>query len=303
MVQHADARIIVAVQDTTLQSHQADDIGNQRCIVLNVRCGLEILDVATNASEVLLEVNQETRGGVLVIVEGVVVERIAQRRGDCRAALQFLTHRQRGFAVEITAQRRGEACNRCQTRIDACRGRIVGRRQRVVITIRQRRGQRDLLLIDRITQLQRQVFTELEAEARAETHRLGVVRHERVGELFALEQIEAERYAIVEKIGLDDRQRVTASILAILHRRLRIKATAEKITLRDRNFGKRAIRCRIATRDREVAGGLFFEIDNQNHTVAGRAGFGGDLHGLEEIEILQATLGPIDQRAVIRITF
>ena len=69
--------------------------------------------------------------------------------------------------------------------------------------------QLDLLLIDRIAQLQREIFAQGEAEPRAEAQRLGAVGNVAVGQLLALEQIEAERDAIVQQIGLDERQRTS----------------------------------------------------------------------------------------------
>ena len=83
---------------------QADDVGDQRRVVLRVDRGLQVADVAADAGEILLEVDQQTVGRVLVVVERVVVQRIAERRGQRLAALQFLADRQRGFAVAVAPQ-------------------------------------------------------------------------------------------------------------------------------------------------------------------------------------------------------
>jgi len=56
------------------------------------------------------------------------------------------------------------------------------------------------------------------------------------------------------------------------HRRLCEQASAQEVAFGDTDFGERAIGGRIAARDREVAGGFLFEIDDENHAVARRAG-------------------------------
>ena len=73
-------------------------------IVFGVDRGLQIADVAADAGEILPEVDEQTVGRVLVVVERVVVQRVAERRGQRRAARQFLADRQRGFAVAVAPQ-------------------------------------------------------------------------------------------------------------------------------------------------------------------------------------------------------
>jgi len=89
--------------------------------------------------------------------------------------------------------------------------------------------------------------------------------------------------------------------LAVLHRRFGKQTTAEEIPLGNADFAERTVGGRIAARYREVAGGFLFEIDDENHAIARRSRLGVDFHAFEVIEILQAALGAIDQRAIVRI--
>src|SRR5262249_27228731 len=145
-------------------------------------------------------------------------------------------------------------------RIDAASRQIhKGRRRiereqrvvRIVVTVREVVRQRDLSLEDRIAQLQREVFAELEAEPRAKAERLGVVRNVAVGELLALIQVESERDAVIQQIRFDERQRVAARILAVGDRGLGEQTASEEIALGDADLGERAVGGRIAARNRE----------------------------------------------------
>ena len=69
------------------------------------------------------------------------------------------------------------------------------------------------------------------------------------------------------------------------------------LTSRDESVGGR-----VAAGDREFTGRLFFNIDVDDDTIGRRARLIGDLDGLEIVEVLQAALGAVDQRAVIGIT-
>ena len=121
--------------------------------------------------------------------------------------------------------------------------------------------------------------------------------------MLAVEHVETERDTIVQQIRLNERQRDAARILTVGHRCLRKQAAAEEIPLGNADLGERALGRGVTARDREVAGGLLFEIDVENHPIRRRSRFGGDFDGLEEIEVLEPALGAIDQRAVVGIAF
>src|SRR3984885_9945726 len=119
-----------------------------------------------------------------------------------------------------------------------------------------------------MAKLQRQVFAQLKTKPRAEADRLGAVRDVTVGKLLAIERVETECDAVVEQIGLDHRERETARVFAVRHRRLGKETAAEEVAFGNTDFGKRAVGGRITARYREVAGGFFLEIDDENHAIA-----------------------------------
>ncbi len=69
----------VSVQNTALKMQQADDISHDRRIGLNVTGRLEVAHVAAHAGEILVEGGEDTGGWILVVVERVVGQRIANR--------------------------------------------------------------------------------------------------------------------------------------------------------------------------------------------------------------------------------
>src|SRR6185312_10252277 len=104
VIEHAQFAATELVQHAALEVDQADDIGNQRGVVLRVDRRLDVLHVAADTGEVLLPVDQQAVGRVLVVVQRVVVQRVTDRRGQRLAALQFPADRQRGFAVAVAPQ-------------------------------------------------------------------------------------------------------------------------------------------------------------------------------------------------------
>src|SRR5215212_3652344 len=210
VIQHAQLAAAELVQHAALEMDQANDIGDQRGVVLRVDRRLDVLHVAADTGEVLLPVDQQAVGRVLVVVQRVVVQRVADRRGQRLAALQFLSDRQRGFAIKVAAELRAiNGTDQCGS--ESSRAWIVGRiwrhairQERVVVTIPQGSRQRDLLLIDRVAHLKREIFPQGETEPRAEAERLGAVSNIAVGQLLAIEQVEAERDTIVEQVGIDE---------------------------------------------------------------------------------------------------
>src|SRR5262249_23340804 len=160
---------------------EADDVGNQRRVVFAVDLRLQIGHIAADAGKVLAPVDQQTVRRVLVVVERVVVQRVAERRGQRRAVRQLLADRQRRFAVREAPQAKAaevgggltaeglRAAGRKSVQISKRRRWIEGEQAvaGVVVTVGELGRQRDVLLVDRVAQLQRQILAELEAETRA----------------------------------------------------------------------------------------------------------------------------------------
>src|ERR1700716_2364653 len=90
LVKHSKLTIADAIEHAALDVDQSDDIGNQRRVVFSVDRGFQVADVASNTGKVLLEVDEQTVRRILVVIECVVVQRIAYRRSPCRAVCQFL---------------------------------------------------------------------------------------------------------------------------------------------------------------------------------------------------------------------
>ena len=82
-----------------------------------------------------------------------------------------------------------------------------------------------------------------------------------------------------------------------------VAARSQEVALRDRDLPHEAVGGGIAAHDREIAGRLLFDVDVDHHPVGRRTGLVGDLHGLEEIQTLDAPLGAIDQGAIVGIAF
>ena len=147
-----------------------------------------------------------------------------------------------------------------------------------VLTIIQGRRQRDLLREQRITQLQRQILAQRNAELETAAERFRAVREKGVGERLPGKQVDAPRHALVEKIGLDEAQFRGANELPIGDRGLSVAAGAEQVVLGDRSLRHPAVRGRKAAHDRELAGRLLLDEDVDHHPVGRRARLVGDLH-------------------------
>ena len=93
MIQHSDIAAD-AIEDAALDVDQANDIRHQRRVVFRVDRSLQVPHITPDSGEILLEVNEQAVGGVLVVIKRIVVQRIAERRRQRLAALQFLAHRQ-----------------------------------------------------------------------------------------------------------------------------------------------------------------------------------------------------------------
>src|SRR6185312_14568780 len=116
---------------------------------------LQIADVAADAGEILPEVDQEAVGRVLVVIECVVVQRIAERRGERSALGEFFAHGQRSFTVAVAPETepgvRGGLPARCYRatrpntwciRRHPCRRGVESQRRviRIVVTVVEEEG-------------------------------------------------------------------------------------------------------------------------------------------------------------------
>src|ERR1700676_4459868 len=207
LIEHAKLVAADLVENAALDVDQSDDIGDQRGEVFRVDRALQIGDVAADAGEILLPVDQQAIGRVLVVVERIVVQRIADRGGQRVAARQFLANRQRGLAVAVAPQAhaRGVCCAHGSECIHKRWRRVEGKARivRVVITIGEIRRQRDGLLIDRIPDLQRKVLAQCETQSRSAAGSGGAVRNIVVGKLLAIERVKTKGDAVVEQIRID----------------------------------------------------------------------------------------------------
>src|SRR5262249_7194324 len=122
-------------------------------------------------------------------------------------------------------------------------------------------------------------------------------------QLLLVEHVDAHRQPITEEVGIHVRHRGTFRILAVLYCDLPEQTAAEQFALRDADLSQESVSGRITAGDGELAGRLFLDVDVDNDSIGSRARFGRYLHGLEIREILQTPLGPIDERAIVGITF
>ena len=91
--------------------------------------------------------------------------------------------------------------------------------------------------------------------------------------------------------------------LAVLHRGLHILAATEEVALGERNLAEEAVRSGVAAAQRELTGGLVFDLDIDDHAIGFRTRLVGDADVLEVAEIAQATGRPFDQRLVVGVAF
>src|SRR5262249_7763744 len=147
------------------------------------------------------------------------------------------------------------------------------------------------------------ILAKLEAEAKGAADGLAVIGLEGRRSGLLVGQVNTERDAVVEDIGLDEGERGTLRILAELTRNTGKLALAEQVALLDAHLTDDAVRGRIPARDRELTGGLLLDIDIDNDAVGRGPRLVGDLDGLEELQVLQPSLGAVDQRTVVRVAF
>ena len=66
---------------------------------------LDVVHLAAETGEILVERGERAHGGVLVVVEGIVAERVTDRRGEDRTLCQFAFDRERRFTVGVAVLR------------------------------------------------------------------------------------------------------------------------------------------------------------------------------------------------------
>src|SRR5262249_53565016 len=108
LVQHTDGAV-EAYCVAGLAAKHADDVGKDLVVDTGVDGRLEVMHVAPDTGEVLLEFDQHTLSRRLEVVERVVGQRVAHRRRDHRTGRKLFTHRKRGFAVLIAVRLRRRA--------------------------------------------------------------------------------------------------------------------------------------------------------------------------------------------------
>src|SRR4029077_15461139 len=271
---------------------------------VNVAGAADELHVATHAREILTELGQNSAGRILVVVERIVRERVTDQRGQNRPARELALDRQRRLPANVAVRNAGISHRRRERR---GRAHLVCGREGIheiridVVAVHQVGRQSDPLLIERIAQLQTDVFTQLKAQSRPEADRLGLVRHIARGVLLLVEQVEPGRHAIAEKIRIDERKLGAARILAVLYRDLSEQTAPAQIALGAADLPDESVRGGVAARDREFTRRLLLHIDIENDAIRRRARLGRYLDALEVGEILQSSLGAIDERTIVGI--
>ncbi len=103
VVERAQLLAAPRVDGAALQMQHADDVREDFVVIPDVRGFADEIDVAADAGKILVPFREEAGGRVLIVIERIVGELVADQRGDRRAVGQGDANRQRGFArVEIT---------------------------------------------------------------------------------------------------------------------------------------------------------------------------------------------------------
>src|SRR5262249_51066219 len=108
---------------------------------------------------------------------------------------------------------------------------------------------------------------------------------------------------ITEEVRIHVGDRQAFRVLAVLDRDLPEQPAAEQVAFGDADFAHESIRDRIAARNRKFTGRLLFDVDVENDAIGSRAWVGRYLDAFEITEVLEASLGPIYQRAIVGIAF
>src|SRR5215472_8111731 len=158
VIEHAQTFATPSRGIATLGTQQTDDVREDFIVQSRIHRRFDKPYVAASTSPVLLEFDEQTVRWVLVVIERIVGERVAEGRHENRSLCQFPAHRQRGFAILEAVHWRAK-CSlsvRSRKRIDVIRISVV--------TVIQLGRQRDLLPIGRIPHLGRYVVCDRNAQ-------------------------------------------------------------------------------------------------------------------------------------------
>ena len=157
--------------------------------------------------------------------------------------------------------------------------------------------------IDRIARRDRDLVGDRDARAQRAARRRRVVDAVARCRVFLDVEVEADRHARVEEIGLGEVELEPLGALADRRGGADILATTHEVGFADRDFRDEAVRRRIAARHREIAGGLILDLHVDHDAIGRGARLVGDANLLEIAEVVEATLGAIDQDAVVGVAF
>ena len=289
MIEYAQLVVAPAHDVAALGFGHEHEVAVERKIIARLAAGADVPHVTAGASEVLVKDGIEALGRILHAVERVVGEGVAHqgRRGDARRLLD----RERSFAIgqAVGARWVGDI-----GRIACIR---IGRA--VVELVRDRQ----LPLKSRVAQPETELLVELEAGAQSAAYSARIVARVCRLQLRLVEQVEARGDPVIHEVRLGEAKLDAARALAERGGDADVLAAAKEVLLAHRHFGDKSVHGGVAAGDRELAGELFLHVHQYDHAVGRRAGFIGDLHRLEEVEVLQSPLGPIDEHAIVRIAF
>src|SRR5262245_22887614 len=317
LIQHAQARqrlrhagrrvehrLVAEAGDMAgLAAQHQDEVGVDLVVVANVAGRAQEVDVAANAGEVLAQLGEQAAGRRLVAVQRVEYEIVADERGPYLALQHRRLDRQRGFAVDEAVRQQRAGRNRRRRR----GVHRVGRREGVdeiridVVAVVETRRQIDLLLIGGIAQRNAQVLAQRQAEAQATADGARIVGLEIVLQRLLGEDVDGGQHAIVEKDRVCEGEVEATGVLAILDGALDEMSEPEQVAFGDADLRQEALRRRVAARDREFAGRLLLDVYVDDHPIGRRAGLVGDPDALEVVQVLEPTLGPVDEHAVVGV--
>jgi hypothetical protein len=168
VVEHSQPVAAPSGDVAALEMHDADEVGNDLIEGTAINGRAQEVDVAADASEILFEDRKEPARGIAIIVECIVAQVVTDERGQYCAPGEFPAHGERCLTIDeaVLVELTRQAWKRYSSGADDGRERVdeVGCQ---VVAIVQSGRQRDLLIVDRIPQLQAEVLAQREAEPQA----------------------------------------------------------------------------------------------------------------------------------------